>query len=332
MNLQITSSRSSGRGGRKNFPSLDGPSEKARQMKGLIDAMLLHIKAFDGDVFGGVVRDYRVGGTTYVKDINCRIDNLVLQVFLQSLHVYFTVEDIGVEVGGQFADYCKRIKVYRKDEERDSLLYTSNRVSGSSGACYVYIDIVVMSRAEWMRLPCDFDINLLAENTHSLFLRIPYITLNQFTDKLNHVMDRIKQNTFCTLESSYAKTPDQVKTLIDRACRFVSRGWVMDDSLVGDKIWVVGTWQYLSNGLRMVRKGYNRSEYDKMISMKDCSICNEEFKKSDIVINTKCNHNFHWQEGMPRGGDVGCNSTCKGLKEWVNRGNITCPICRQLMF
>jgi hypothetical protein len=55
---------------------------------------------------------------------------------------------------------------------------------------------------------------------------------------------------------------------------------------------------------------------------------------ADIVINTKCNHNFHWHEPLPwrtfNGGssNVAC---CKGLKEWVSRGNITCPVCRQVM-
>lgn len=309
--------------------------DKTRSMKDLIDALLLHIKAFDGDVFGGVVRDYRVGGVVYVKDINCRLDNLVLQVFIHSLQVYFDVQEVSVDVGGYFAEYIKRIKVRRKDDDADSLLYVSGQ--GDNASSYVYVDIVVMSRAEWMRLPCDFDINLLAENSHSLFMRVPCILLNKYTDKLNHVMDRIKSNAFCSLESSFTKTPEQVKVLVDRACKLVTRGWIMDDSLLGDRTWVVGAWQIMSNGLRMVRKGYDRVEYDKMLSKKECSICNEEFKRTDVVINTKCNHNFHWQEPLPGSASARANGNgnvvcCKGLKEWVSRGNITCPICRQMMF
>lgn len=306
-------------------------NEKTRSMKSLIDALLLHIKAFDGDVFGGVVRDYRVGGTIYVKDLNCRMDNLVLQVFIQSLQVYFDVQEISVDVGGNFADYIKRIKVRRKIDEMDSILYTAPLGTAS----YVHLDIIVMSRSEWMRLPCDFDVNLLAENSHSLFIRTPCLSLNRHADKLNYIMERIKGNTFCSLESSYTKTPEQVMELIDRACKLVTRGWVMDDTLLKKGTWVVGTWQIMSNGLKMVRKGYDKTEYDKMTFMKDCSICNEEFKRTDIVINTKCNHNFHWQEPLHESASrSGCNNfvCCKGLKEWVSRGNITCPICRQLMF
>lgn len=331
--VQTVTRRSSRRQGGGDF----GMNEKTRSMKRLIDALLLHIKAFDGDVFGGVIRDYRVGGMIYVKDINCRIDNLLLQVFIQSLQVYFDVQEISVDVGGHFADYIKRIKVCRKNDEMDSLLYSVPSGGTGNVYSYVYLDIVVMSRSEWMRLPCDFDVNLLAENSHSLFMRTPCLLLNRHTDKLNHIMERIKMNAFCSLETSYTKTPEQVKTMIDRACKLVIRGWVMDDSLLGDMTWVVGAWQIISNGLRMVRKGFDRNEYDKMASMKDCSICNEEFKRTDIVINTKCNHNFHWQEPLPGSASAsrsGCNNVvcCKGLKEWVSRGNITCPICRQLMF
>lgn len=329
--MQVSTSKRSSR--RQYNTSVN---DKTRAMKELIDALLLHIKAFDGDIFGGTIRDYRIGGTVYVKDINCRLDNLVLQVFIQSLQVYFDVQEISVDVGGHFVDYIKRIKVSRKNEDASCLLYLP---CGDSIYSYVYVDIVVVSRAEWMRLPCDFDVNLLAENSHSLYMRVPYISLNRFTDKINHVIERIKNNTFCSLESSYTKTPEQVKTLVDKACKFVTRGWIMDDTLLGDTTWVVGTWHIMTNGLKMVRKGYNQAAYDKMLSKKECSICNEEFKRTDVVINTKCNHNFHWQEPL-HGSASQClsrsgNSTivcCKGLKEWVSRGNITCPICRQLMF
>lgn len=312
-------------------------TERNRSMKNLINDMLLHIKAFDGDIFGGVVRDYRIGGTIYVRNINCRIDSLLLQVFIQSLQLYFNVHEISVDFDNNFAGLVKHIKVSHKVEDDDSILYTTE--TGSNRSYYVYIDIVVMSRVEWMKLPCDFDVNILAENTHSLFIRVPYICLNKYTDRINYVMDRIKSNTFCCLESSYMKTPEHVKTHIDKACKLVLRGWIMDDNLLGDATWVVGTWQIMSNGLRMVRRGYDKNEYDKMVCAKECSICNEEFKKQDIVINTKCNHNFHWHEPFPGrtfNGKTESSSNvvacCKGLKEWVCRGNITCPICRQVMF
>jgi len=306
--------------------------ERSRAMKALIDDILLHIKAFDGDVFGGVVRDYKTMGTVYVRDINCRIDNIMLQVFLQTLNVYYNVQEICLDVGGYFVGFAKRVKVSRKDiAEDDSILYSSNYPT----SVFVYLDIVLMSRNEWMRLPCDFDVNLLAENSNSLFLRSHYVSLHKYTDRLNFVTTRIKDNTFCLLEDANMKTPEQLNVIIDRAARMVMRGWVMDDTLLGDKSWVISTWSLLSNQLRMVRKKYDKAKYDKMVSMKECAICNEEIKKCDIVINTRCNHVFHWQDYPVNNRNNSNNESlhsCKGLKEWVRRGNITCPVCRQLMF
>lgn len=302
--------------------------DRKMMMKKLIDDVLIHIKAFDGDVYGGVVRDYSVGNVLYIQDINCRLDNSVLHLFIQTLYVYFDVEEIGVELGGSFVDYRKKIKVMTKDMD-SSITYSTS--SYKHKIPYVFVDIVIMSRIEWMRLPCDFDINILAENSHSLYVRVPYNLLNKYSDRLNFVRDRIKNTTFCSLEDNYMKTPEQVISLIDRALRLVMRGWIMDDMLLGDKTWVLSQWNVLGNELKMVRKKYDKDKYEQMVCNTECAICNEEFKPTDIAINTRCNHNFHWNDMcatyLPNKA-----IRCKGLKEWVKRGKITCPVCRQFMF
>jgi hypothetical protein len=145
------------------------------------------------------------------------------------------------------------------------------------------------------------------------------------------VRDRIKDTTFCSLENSYLKTPEQVIGLIDRALRLVMRGWIMDDMLLGDKTWVLSQWNVLSNELKMVRKKYDKNKYDQMVCNAECAICNEEFNPTDTVINTRCNHNFHWND-MCATYLPNKSIRCKGLKEWVKRGKITCPVCRQFMF
>jgi RING-like zinc finger len=303
--------------------------ERNMLMKKLIDDVIIHIKAFDGDVYGGVVRDYSVGNVVYIQDINCRLDNSVLHLFMQTLYVYFDIEEITVELGGSFANYRKKIKVMMKDRESDNILYSTS--SQLQRVPYVYVDIVTMCRIEWMRLPCDFDVNVLAENSHSLYIRVPYNSLNKHSDRLNFVRDRIKDTTFCSLEDSCLKIPEQVIGLIDRALRLVMRGWVMDDMLLGDKTWVLSQWNVLSNELKMVRKKYDKNKYDQMVCNAECAICNEEFKPTDTVINTRCNHNFHWND-MCATYLPNKSIRCKGLKEWVKRGKITCPVCRQFMF
>ena len=301
--------------------------DKKMMMKKLIDDVMIHIKAFDGDIYGGVVRDYCVGNVVYIQDINCRLDNSVLQLFMQTLFVYFDVEEISVELGGSFADFRKKIKVMMKDKENNNILYSTS----SQRIPFVYVDIVIMSRIEWMRLSCDFDVNVLAENSHSLYIRIPYNSLNKYSDRLNFVRNRIKDTTFCSLEDSYIKSPEQIIGLIDRALRLVMRGWIMDDILLGDKTWVLSQWNVLNNELKMVRKKYDKDKYEQMICSAECAICNEEFQPTDIVINTRCNHNFHWND-MCATYLPNKSVRCKGLKEWAKRGNISCPVCRQFMF
>jgi Ring finger domain len=296
---------------------------KNTMLRKLVDDVLLHIKAFDGDVYGGFIRDYRIGDTVFIKDINCRIDNAFLVLFMQTLNLYFDVEEISIELGGSFVDYRKKLKVMMKENESNDIFY-SGLVQRKP---YVYVDVVVMSRVDLMRLPCDFDVNILAENAHSLYVRVPYNSLNKYSDRLNFVKNRVENREFCSLDDCFTKTPEQIMCLIERALRMVMKGWVMDDTLLGNKTWVLAQWSLLNNQLKMIRKKYDKDKYEKMISMTECAICNEEFKTSDIVINTKCNHNFHWNEMC-----ASYSIRCKGLKEWVKRGNINCPICRQIMF
>lgn len=296
-------------------------NNKTNMLQKLINDVVLHVKAFDGEIYGGFVRDYRLGNILYVKDINCRLDNAILLLFMQTLNIYFDVEEISVELGGSFADYRKKIKVMLKDIEDTNLFYRSIRKP------YVFVDIIIMSRIEFMRVPCDFDVNILVENPHSLYIRIPYNSLNRYSDRLNFIKERIENKVFCSVEDSYTKTPEQILCLVDRGFRMIMKGWIMDDTLLGNKTWVLGQWSIMSNQFKIIRKKYDKDKYDKMIAMTECSLCSEDFKSTDIIINTKCNHNFHWNEMCTTH-----TAKCKGLKEWVKRGNISCPICRQIMF
>jgi hypothetical protein len=59
----------------------------------------------------------------------------------------------------------------------------------------------------------------------------------------------------------------------------------------------------------------------------ECAICQEDFLPDDIVVNTACNHNFHW---FCRCGGTGGKS---GLYTWVHcEGQTSCPSCRSHMF
>ena len=86
-----------------------------------------------------------------------------------------------------------------------------------------------------------------------------------------------------------------------------------------------------------------------------CSICTSDFKNDDLVINTKCNHNFHWDcdyyrdyyseilstENNPEDNDTEndtennpenendiVSSKISGIKNWITNFSDKCPICR----
>jgi hypothetical protein len=70
---------------------------------------------------------------------------------------------------------------------------------------------------------------------------------------------------------------------------------VMDDAIYGDGTWIVDYWKHLQETPSQCRKSFSRTKLELMTSLNECALCNEHFVEDDIVINTKCNHNFHWQ-------------------------------------
>jgi hypothetical protein len=281
--------------------------DKGKAMRGLIEELILHIKAFDGDIYGGVLRDYKSSGIPYIKDINCRIDNIVLYVFINILQLHFEVKELTTPFSNYFVDYSKKLQVYPKHDS----------------SVYAILDIVTLSRSEWMRLPCDFDVNVLAENSISSFIRSNYVSMNKFVDKYGHVQKRIREGQFALLEPCSQKSADEVKQLIDRGTRLLSRQWIMDDSIQGKDSWIVNYWIMMTTAGVFVRSSFDTKQVEMLKAQCECSLCGEAFQPNDVVLNTKCNHNFHWSNDAVEG------KSCKGLREWMRLGNSSCPICRK---
>jgi hypothetical protein len=297
--------------------------DRAAAMRMLLDDVILHIKAFDGDLFGGVVRDYKMIGSPFVRDVNCRIDGIMLNIFISTLNLHFKVKELPTIFNGYFVDFSKRIQVSPK--------YNTN----NTAKVFTILDIVILSRPEWMRLPCDFDVNCLAENSISSFVRPSYFSMNKFVDKYNYVQKRIKTGKFGLLDLHTERTADQIRHTIDKAMLLVLRDWTMDDLVVGNDSWVINYWSMFNSLAKECRTCIDDKGCEMLRQQTECSLCGENYKHNDVVINTKCNHNFHWTQ--ERNSQTNVNnatspSHCKGLREWVKLGNVTCPICRDNMF
>lgn len=268
--------------------------------------LVSYVKAFNGDIYGSFVRDWKVLGIILCNlNIQTRLDPSYISVFLNILStkykVYITKAD----------DYLN-----------SNLVLTSLKIVPLNSDTYdffpITMEIIYIPKSRFHLQRCDFDVNLLAENSTSIYIYKYEIPGSMhISDKIGYVKDRICKNYFCLLNktSSILEDPVSVNRLIESANVLVQKGWVMDDHILSDESWILSTWQNLMRQKSRKRKVLQNSC--------DCSLCQEEFEETDIVLNTCCNHTFHWQ----------CKSNQGGIKKWVdNHQNISCPICRSNMF
>lgn len=269
----------------------------------LIDSLKQNVKAFNGDIYGNILtlNEHDILDASNLMTVHCRIDLFLFSVFVQVLNLHFDVQSFPLvfsELMGINKQYIIKLK--------------------TNPDIKVILDVCFQPSIEWSKLPCDFDVHLLAENATSIFLRANYICLDKYVDKIGFVKKRIDQRTFTILDASMCRTTEKVKLLIDRSQNMVQRGWIMDDCLYGDAIWNVNQWLTYQMRPHACRVFHDKKALNLLTSFNECPLCNEHFNACDIVINTKCNHNFHW-----------CNSRCRGLSEWLKRGNLSCPVCRK---
>lgn len=287
-----------------------------------IDNIIKIIKAFNGDIIGGFVRDRYAGVTTTylpphlqkeptaeLRDLDCRIDKNMLMCFVNVMNVQYHIYERPTS-----PNYIRMDVVSYMVSKRDS-----NNTDGDGRA--LQLDVLCCSVLNWHTYAIDFDVNLLTENINSLQIRpIICAALANIPDRFNHVMKRLRQRTFAC-PSLPVGNFDDILVLIMRSADLVKRRWTMDDYYMGALSWVVARWSTLRTTPTKVRTKQATHERSIMTQRKDCCLCHENFVDDDIVFNSGCNHNFHWQCGGVPGA---------GIHEWfsVKRG-FACPCCRQ---
>jgi len=288
----------------------------------LFDTIIKTVKAFDGDVYGNVVRDYKINKNTDVGNINCRIDAHVVNAFGQTLNVLFDVMELPISIG-TITGFTKRYVLTPKP------IYPCTS-HGTIVPRSVILEVAVMTKHEWSRIPCDLDVNLFAENGSSRYIRADYYVLHKFVDRYDHLMERIKNMKFCVVDFSMCKSLASDRAFVDNNVAMVVNGWTMDDLIWGDATWVVNKWITFQMRPKDIRIKYTTNKIERMLAQDECMLCNEKFAPMDIVINTRCNHNFHWHSCLSS--DDNRTIKCGGLVEWVRRDKNSCPCCRTTMF
>jgi hypothetical protein len=288
----------------------------------LFETIIKTVKAFDGDVYGNVIRDYKINKNMDVLNVHCRIDVYFVNVFGQTLSVMFDVIELPISIGG-IIGLTKRYLVTPKPPYP----CTSH---GSIAPMPVQLEVAIMTKSEWSRLKCDFDVNLFAENCSSRYIRTDYNILHRFVDRYEHLTQRIKNMKFCVVDFSMCKSLALVRAFVDNSVAMIVNGWTMDDLIWGDDTWVVNKWISFQMKTKEIRTKYTNDKIERMLAQDVCLLCNDKFSPTDIVINTRCNHNYHW--GPCQSSDDTGTIKCNGLIEWVRRDKITCPCCRTTMF
>lgn len=242
-----------------------------------------HIYAFEGEVYGSFIRDFRILTRLDIDRINARIDPWYLVPLVNILSIKYRLKQSSEH------DDNRRFNVYYNATD------------------FIQLHILPLKKFDFKCVPCNFDCNLLAENGSGLYLWRFYPSLRTIVDKFSFILDRIHQKKFCLVHK--VQTDTKVNDVVNIGYNLVMSGWTMDDVVLGKESWLISKWC----DLPVERKG-----------CKECAICQDEFSPGDIVVNTVCNHNFHWF----------CPHQAKmGLFTWVNCENqLTCPSCRSNMF
>ncbi len=282
-----------------------------------IDMLVRIVKAFNGDIYGGVVRDFRINKNADISNINCRIDSLHVPIFVQTMNVIFNVSELPCFV-------IASIILVRRMVLTPKSVYSLTDNNPSS----VTLEIACMPMSELSKMPCDMDVNLLVENSSSRYLRCDYDILRKYVDKIHHITDRIEQKKFCMLDCSECITFDTTRQFIEKASGMINQGWTMDDDIWGEKTWIINKWITFQMRAKDIRTTYTKHKLERMVAQEECMLCNETFQANDVVMNTRCNHNFHWGVARSTDGTI----RCRGLVEWVKRDKDSCPCCRTKMF
>tara|TARA_Y100000389_G_scaffold70884_1_gene67581 strand:- start:410 stop:1234 length:825 start_codon:yes stop_codon:yes gene_type:complete len=262
-----------------------------------LDKVINFIKLFNGIVYGEYISNYYINNllcnnkqNSDFTTINIIFHNKIdLIYFIRILYINFEIYNNNDK---DFIIILKSIidnKYYRK-------IYKLN----------------ILNINEYFLYNNNIDINLISLNKNSLILLKHYNKNN--VSNFDITFKRIINKKFAFIYEEY-----NIKNLIkniEESINLIKNNWIMDDFNLGNNSIVILYWKNIfKNNFRC---NLDEKEYDKIKLYDSCCICSCPFKDNDIIINTKCHHNFHWN----------CNKDLSGLEHWITNFSDNCPVCR----
>ena len=264
------------------------------------------VKAFYADIYGAYVRNlYADKEPENGKSLDIRIDEQLFSYFIGVLGVFYNVTFRIIHASGV------SIGIRAKNANIDS-------------EHAIDMNITWCNALRWNTVPTEIiDVNLLVSNGTAIFVRPDAIlTFTAMSNKIDHVMKRVQAHRFGLVRLPVFP-PTSVLKVLNKCHDLVQDGWVMDDAYIGKSSAVINTWKSFTT--QTVRNAFTPQEKESLISQDQCSLCQDTFQDDDIVLNTCCNHNFHWV----------CHSDDRatrmsGISSWFHlKRDFACPFCRQ---
>lgn len=285
------------------------------------DKFLNIVKSFNGKIFGDIVKYYINNQHNEIDinnlNINIIFDNEnIIKRFIRVINLHYEIyKDLLVKKLEK-----NKITKYYLILPEDTYYNENNKYNKRIININIFDNKnTIINNLYISKFSNNIDINLLAFNNNSLFL-IDSPSLfsckfnkNIFKISFNNIFNRIINKRFSII----------IKTLnfenyienLNECYKLVKNDLIMDDYYNKD-ISILFKWKNINKKIRLL---YSENDKNKLNNNNECIICKNNFNNEDIIINTKCNHNFHWL----------CNNDTFGLKNWINC-NKSCPICRSM--
>ena len=273
------------------------------------------IYAFHGDIFGEVLlqtaafTSYQscVDGRkplcaprdTHEDDVHvrCRISPEQSILFLSILRVDYVVER--VDATGS----------YRISSQPSA---SASASSAESRRC-VNLHLCLSSRRDWCLSASDFDVDMLAMDTHRLYVRsgapsrLPQANAWAASDPFSYLLSRLRARRFSLVDAGRTLLINQ--RAMRRAHVLLKNGWIMDDAMLGDRGWLMSAYSRVGEHRKYVPPGEQQHD--------TCALCLDAFKDDDLVVHLCCGHTFHYT--CP-GGSVDAEQHDRGLSAWLHAG------------
>ncbi len=267
-----------------------------------MDTIIKIIKSFHGDVFGAYVRETFFSTQNEIKNIpiDARIEDYVFFYMMNVFAIFYKVDIVVVAPN----------------------LVTLGLSSPDNTITYK-VNLHKYNQSRWSEIPFNFDVNMLVTNANALFIRPNmFLNFNLHPNKIDLVKRRIDERRFAIV--SIPSFPSKhIMQLLHQANDMVLEGWMMDDIYCKKSTWVTNRWDMFENSPNWIRTCYTSSEIKAMQNQDQCCLCHEKFQSDSIVVNTCCNHNFHWK-------CCGDEKSTSGLFTWFQiQDKFICPYCRQ---